>query len=82
MLEIITLRSKVASIDCEGMLNMTMDEAWEYSYTTFDAAIKSSVPLSSTRPKFRNIYTNREVLLLRKKDYTVEKALQNTLYLG
>ena len=62
-----SLRAQVAGIDCEGMLNMTMDKTWEYFYATFDAAIKSSVPLSSVRPKFRNVYTNREVLRLRKK---------------
>ena len=26
-----SLRAQVASIDCEGMLNMTMDEAWNIS---------------------------------------------------
>ena len=55
-----------------------MDKTWEYLYATFDAAIKSSVPISSVRPKFRNVYTNREVLRLRKKKMMLWRNYCNT----
>jgi len=72
------LRSQIQCIDWERMLDMTMDEAWEYFFMEFDTAIKNSVPLLTTKPKYKSIYTNREVLRLRKKKTTLWRVYCNT----
>ena len=72
------LRSQVQCIDWEKMLNMTMDEAWEYFFIECNAAIKNSVPVLTVRPKYKNVYTNREVLRLRKKKTTLWREYCNT----
>jgi len=75
------LRSQVTSINWEGMVNMTMEEAWDYFFTQFDTAIKNSIPLTSSQHKFhQNIYSNREVLRLRKKKRILWK--QYTMFVG
>ena len=56
------LRSEVTNINCEDMMNMTMDAAWQYFFPKFDVAIKRSVPLTSPKPKFKNIYTNKDAI--------------------
>jgi len=72
------LRSQVASINWEGMVNTTMEETWDYFFTQFDTAIKNSIPSTSSQLKFRNIYSNREVLRLRKKKRILWKQYLNT----
>ena len=62
-----TLRSEVANINCEEMMDMSMDAAWKYFSTKFDVAIKHSVPLTRCQPKFKNIYTNKDVMQLSKR---------------
>ena len=72
------LRSQVQCIDWERMLSMTMNEAWEYFSIEFGSAIGCSVPFSTVRPKYKNIYTNREVLRLSKKKTTLWRVYCNT----
>ena len=47
------LWSEVTNINCEDMMNMTMDAAWQYFFTKFDVAIKRSVSLTSSKPNLR-----------------------------
>ena len=47
------LRSQMQHINRGGMLNMTMDEAWEFFLIEFDAFINNSVPLSAIYPSIR-----------------------------
>ena len=65
------LRSQVQHIVWERMLNMTMDKTWDYFFMEFDTAINNSLPLSNIRLKYKNIYSNREVLRLRKRKKTL-----------
>ena len=51
------LWSEVTNINCEDMMNITMDATWQYFLTKFDVAIKCSVPLTSSKPKFKNVFT-------------------------
>ena len=44
------------------MMNMTMDAVWLYFFSKFDVAIKRSVPLTSSKPKFKNVFTNKDVI--------------------
>ena len=62
-----TLQSEVLNINCEDMMNMSMNVAWQYFFTKFDTTIKHCIPLTNFRHKFKNVYTNKDVLRLSKK---------------
>ena len=48
-------------------------------FTKFDVAIKRSVPLTSSKPKFKNVYTNKDVIRLSKKKRSLWNEYCSTL---
>ena len=62
-----SMRSLLEEIDWRVMNDMTPEEAWQYFSCHFNTIIDRTVPKSSNKIKYQNIYINKEAMRLRKK---------------